>query len=125
MGFGNLVEAIDNFDRQFAIRLVCDVFLMHGRVNRNDIFQRRFPMQTNAHRKIRSTPSAPMRLRKCTSSALCQGNFCWNSFVCKKPGNKDYASTAILSIRHSNSLTASGSPNHQTDGLLGAPVAAV
>ena len=49
MGFANLVEVIDDLDRQLAIRWVRDVLLMHGRVNMNDIFQRRFPMQTNAH----------------------------------------------------------------------------
>jgi len=36
--------------------------------------------------------------------------------MCKKPGNKDYASTAILSIRHSNSLTASGSITQPSNG---------
>ena len=49
MGFGNLVEAIDNLDRQFAVCRVCDVLLLHCRVNMNHIFQRQFPMQNNAH----------------------------------------------------------------------------
>ena len=51
MRFGNLVEAIDDLDRQLTICWVRDILLMHSRVNMNDIFQRRFPMQTNTHSK--------------------------------------------------------------------------
>ena len=39
-----LVEAIDDLDRQFPIRWVWDVLLMHGRVDMSHIFQRRLSM---------------------------------------------------------------------------------
>ena len=84
MGWANLVEAINNLDRQFAIRWVCDVLLMHGRVDMNHIFQRLFSMQTNAHPENPLYTLRAMRLRKCTSSVLWQGSFCWNSFIPQK-----------------------------------------
>jgi hypothetical protein len=89
MRFGKLVQPVDNLDGQLTDRRIRDILLMHRGVNIDRRFQRNLPCRLTLIRKIFSTPSLPMRLRKCNNSVLCDMAILFDTHTDhKKPGSE-------------------------------------